>query len=162
MLLDQVVQTSARVAATSSRTAKVAALAESLAAASADELEIVAHYLSGSLRQRRTGVGWRSLLSRPEAADAPTLTLTEVDAAFGELAGLGGAGSQGARQASLAQLFGRATPAEQAFLSGLITGETRQGALAGLLLPAHDESLTVRATRSALARLDVDPSRLLH
>ncbi len=33
---------------------------------------------------------------------------------------------------------------------------------AGLLLPAHDESLTVRATRSALARLDVDPTRLLH
>ena len=143
MLLDQVVQTSARVAATSSRTAKVAALAESLAAASADELEIVAHYLSGSLRQRRTGVGWRSLLSRPEAADAPTLTLTEVDAAFGELAGLGGAGSQGARQASLAQLFGRATPAEQAFLSGLITGETRQGALVGLLLPAIASAFAV-------------------
>ena len=32
---------------------------------------------------------------------------------------------------------------------------------AGLLLPAQDESLSVRATRSALAKLDVDPSRLL-
>jgi hypothetical protein len=32
---------------------------------------------------------------------------------------------------------------------------------AGLLLPAQDESLTVRATRSALAKLDVDVSRLL-
>lgn len=32
---------------------------------------------------------------------------------------------------------------------------------AGLLLPAQDESLTVRATRSALAKLDVDASRLL-
>ncbi|MBK9134802.1 MAG: DUF1631 family protein [Betaproteobacteria bacterium] len=33
---------------------------------------------------------------------------------------------------------------------------------AGLIVPAQDESLTVRATRSALAKLDVDVSRLLH
>ncbi|MFY7865626.1 DUF1631 family protein [Roseateles sp.] len=32
---------------------------------------------------------------------------------------------------------------------------------AGLLLPAQDESLTVKATRNALAKLDVDPGRLL-
>ena len=31
---------------------------------------------------------------------------------------------------------------------------------AGLLVPAQDEALTVRATRSALAKLDVDPGRL--
>ena len=33
---------------------------------------------------------------------------------------------------------------------------------AGLLLPAQDESLTVRATRNALAKLDADPARLLN
>ncbi len=33
---------------------------------------------------------------------------------------------------------------------------------AGLLLPAQDEALTVRATRTALAKLDVDPARLLN
>ncbi len=33
---------------------------------------------------------------------------------------------------------------------------------AGLLVPAQEESLTVRATRSALAKLDVDPARLLN
>lgn len=33
---------------------------------------------------------------------------------------------------------------------------------AGLLLPAQDETLTVRATRNALAKLDVDPTRLLN
>ena len=32
---------------------------------------------------------------------------------------------------------------------------------AGLLVPAQDESLTVRATRDALAKLDADPKRLL-
>ena len=33
---------------------------------------------------------------------------------------------------------------------------------AGLLVPAQDEALTVRATRSALAKLDADPERLLN
>jgi hypothetical protein len=33
---------------------------------------------------------------------------------------------------------------------------------AGLLVPAQDETLTVRATRSAMEKLDVDPSRLLN
>jgi hypothetical protein len=33
---------------------------------------------------------------------------------------------------------------------------------AGLLVPAQDESLTVRATRDALEKLNVDPSRLLN
>ncbi len=33
---------------------------------------------------------------------------------------------------------------------------------AGLLVPAQDESLTTRATRNALAKLDVDPGRLLN
>ncbi|HRA07588.1 MAG TPA: ATP-dependent DNA ligase [Propionicimonas sp.] len=136
MLLNQVVQASTRVAATGSRTAKVAVLAETLAAAVPDELEIIAHYLSGSLRQRRTGVGWRSLVARPEAAGEPTLSIAEVDAAFAELAELAGAGSQGSRMMLLADLLGRATAAEQAFLSGLITGETRQGALEGVLLSA--------------------------
>ena len=32
---------------------------------------------------------------------------------------------------------------------------------AGLLVPAQDEALTVKATRNALAKLDVDPTRLL-
>ena len=32
---------------------------------------------------------------------------------------------------------------------------------AGLLVPAQDEALTVKATRTAMAKLDGDPSRLL-
>jgi hypothetical protein len=32
---------------------------------------------------------------------------------------------------------------------------------AGLLVPAQEESLTVAATRSALVKIDADPSRLL-
>ena len=136
MLFNEVVETSARVAATGSRSAKVAALAGALAASEGAELEIVASHLSGSLRQRRTGVGWRSLMSRGAPAAEPTLTVSAVDAALEELSMLAGSGSQGARQQLLAELMGRATEAEQAFLAGLLTGETRQGALEGLMLPA--------------------------
>ena len=47
---------------------------------------------------------------------------------------------------------------------GILFQQSRLAAFlqAGLLVPAQDESLTVRATRSALAKLDVDPSRLLN
>ncbi|MEO8152599.1 MAG: DUF1631 family protein [Rhizobacter sp.] len=47
---------------------------------------------------------------------------------------------------------------------GILFQQNRLAAFlqAGLLVPAQDESLTVRATRSALAKLDVDPTRLLN
>jgi DNA ligase-1 len=143
MLFSEVVDTSGRVAATGSRTAKVAALAATLAAADAAELEIVASFLSGSLRQRRTGIGWRSVTARPEPAATPTLTASAVDAAFAELSRLSGTGSQTARQQLLSELMGRATAAEQAFLAGLITGETRQGALEGAMLTAIAQAFGV-------------------
>ena len=82
MLLADLVATSARVAATRSRLAKVSALVEALNAAEQSEIEIVTSYLSGSLRQRRTGVGWRSARASVPPAAQPTLTVTEVDEAF--------------------------------------------------------------------------------
>ncbi len=46
---------------------------------------------------------------------------------------------------------------------GILFQQNRLAAFlqAGLLVPAQEESLTVRATRSAMAKLDSDPSRLL-
>ena len=136
MLLAELVTTSAAVAATRSRLAKVAALAETLTRAAPDEVEIVTSYLSGSLLQRRTGVGWRSARATVAPAEKPSLTVTEVDAAFAELAELSGPGSQTARKARLDDLMGRATADEQRWLAGLITGETRQGALDGIMVDA--------------------------
>ena len=136
MLLADLAATSAEVSATRSRLAKVASLAAALRRATATEASVVGHYLSGSLRQRRTGVGWRSLTSLPAPADAPSLTVLEVDQAFERMAGLGGAGSQGARARLLDDLMARATADEQRYLAGLIAGEVRQGALDGLLLDA--------------------------
>ncbi|MGM9513378.1 DUF1631 family protein [Roseateles sp. DB2] len=46
---------------------------------------------------------------------------------------------------------------------GVLFQQSRLAAFlqAGLLLPAQDEALTVKATRNALAKLDADPERLL-
>ncbi len=69
MLLDELVRTSAAVAGTSARTAKIAALAECLAALRTDEIPIAVAYLSGTLPHAPIGVGWAALreLQRPVA-----------------------------------------------------------------------------------------------
>lgn len=136
MQLTDLVATSRAVAATRSRKAKVAAIAILLGSAAPEELEIVTAYVGGALRQRRTGVGWRGLGSLPDPADSPSLTVTEVDAAFDSIAALAGGGSQAARAAAVVDLFARATADEQAWLRGVVTGEVRQGALDALVQEA--------------------------
>lgn len=136
MLLADVVATSAVVAATRSRKAKVAALADLLRRAAdtgPDVVPVVTSYLAGVLRQRRTGLGWRSLQALPEPADRSTLEVTEVDAAFEHIAALAGAGSQVSRADATQSLFARATADEQRWLRGIVTGEVRQGALDSLV-----------------------------
>lgn len=115
--------------ATRSRNAKRDLIAEVLRDATPGDIEIVVSYLSGSLRQRRTGLGWKSLQTAPDPAREPSLTVSEVDAAFAALSELSGAGSTQARSAAANALFARATAAEQELLHGLISGELRQGAL---------------------------------
>ena len=129
MLLSRLTETWTALAATRSRLAKRDLLAAVLREAAADEVEVVVTYLAGSLRQRRTGVGWRTLSDPPPPAAAPELTVAEVDAAFAALAGLAGPGSAAARQQAVRELFGRATATEQDFLRGLVFGELRQGAM---------------------------------
>jgi DNA ligase 1 len=140
VLLQSLVETSREIAGTRSRTAKTGLVAAALRTAEPDEVETVVSYLSGELRQRRIGVGWRSLRDLPPPADAPSLSVVEVHGLFEEMAGLSGAGSQAARSALVARLFGRATGDEQRYLQGLATGELRQGALDGVMLAAVAEA----------------------
>ena len=65
MLLSRLAETRHALVATRSRNAKRDLIAAVLRDADADDVEIVVSYLSGSLRQRRTGVGWKSLQSVP-------------------------------------------------------------------------------------------------
>ncbi|MFC7405864.1 ATP-dependent DNA ligase [Georgenia alba] len=139
MLLADLVATHAALSATRSRLRKRELLAEALRSAAAGpppQVEIAASYLSGRPRQRRTGIGWRSLTDLPQPAGSATLTPGDVDAALERTAALAGAGSHAARASAVAELFAAATAAEQDYLRALIVGELRQGALDSLLLDA--------------------------
>jgi DNA ligase-1 len=97
---------------------------------------VVVAYLSGELRQRRTGVGWASLRELPVPAAEPSLTVAEVDDTLERVAAVSGTGSAAIRRELVQGLFRRATANEQALLRGLLTGELRQGALEGVMLDA--------------------------
>jgi DNA ligase 1 len=136
VLLDEVAGTSAAVAASSARLAKVERLAACLRRLAPDEVHPAVAFLSGDLRQRQIGVGWAALRDAPDPAPGPSLTVTEVDAAFERIGRLAGPGSQTERRRLVGELFGRATASEQRFLVGLLSGELRQGALEGVMVEA--------------------------
>ncbi|QTE30135.1 ATP-dependent DNA ligase [Pengzhenrongella sicca] len=144
-MLADLAATSAALAATRSRLAKRALLVELLRRTAPAEVPVVARYLAGELRQRRTGLGWRSLAALPAPAAEPTLEVLAVDAAFERMAQLAGPGSAAARSALAAELFAAATAPEQQLLRGLVTGELRQGSLDALLLDAVAEAAGVPA-----------------
>lgn len=153
MLLAEVVAASETVAATRSRTRKTAALAELIGRLTPEEVVPVIGMLVAAPPQGRLGVGW-STLSRirtdrkehPDQAPRPEtteLTVAEVDAVFTEVARAGGAGSGAQRLSLLSAVFDRATAAEQAFLSGVLMGEVRQGALESVLGDAVAAATTI-------------------
>src|ERR1700752_58208 len=126
MLLARIAGTSAEVAATSSRLAKTALLADCLGSARPDEVAIAVDYLSGELPQGTVGVGWAALRDRPPPAlPPPTLELLGVGEAAPRLRGIAGKGSQAASRAEVSALLARATEPEQRLLVGLFLGELR-------------------------------------
>ena len=137
MRLLDLVDASSVVARTSSRLEKVATLADLLRRLTPDEVPVAIAFLSGVPRQGRIGIG-ASLVrrsARPARADA-VLDLATVDETFHAVAAATGTGSTSERERLLAGLFASATAAEQDFLTRLIFGELRQGALEGVLLEA--------------------------
>jgi len=137
MLLVDAVATSAALAATRSRTAKVDHLAALLGWAGRDELPVVVGFLSGEPRQGKVGVGYASVFAVDVAPAAePSLTVGEVDEAIDRIVAATGPGSQSTRGEILTSLLARATAAEQEFLRRLLVGELRQGALEGVMVEA--------------------------
>lgn len=147
------VETSQRVTATASRTAKQRALAACLLALQPEEIEIGVLYLAGETRQGRIGIGYAMLkdASAVPAAQAPSLTLTQVDQRLAEIQNIRGSGSSAQRARVLQELFSIATSAEQQFLVRLLIGELRQGALGGVMVDAiaMAANLPIAAVRRA-------------
>jgi DNA ligase-1 len=150
MLFADLAATSLAVGQTRSRTRKAEVLGEALRRLDADEVEAGVAYLSGQLRQRRTGVGWAALQELPEPAAEPSLQVGDVDRALEQIAALAGPGSQAARRDALDALFAQATAPEQGYLRLLIGGELRQGALGGVMTEAVAAATGI--PRAAVAR----------
>jgi len=147
------VDTSAVVAGSPGRKAKIGAIASLLARVPPDEVPIAVAFLSGDLTQRQIGVGYAALmdLSPPGQADTaatpvePVLTLTDTDTTFEAIGAMLGPGSQAQRRAALAGLIGRATESERQFLFRLIAGDLGQGALEGVMVEAVAQAADVPA-----------------
>jgi DNA ligase-1 len=143
-LLADVVAASGEVAATSARSAKVATLAALLRRLEPEEVAPATGFLAGVPRQGRVGVGYASLYSLEHGtADEPSLTVADLDAAIDAVQAVSGPGSGAARAAVLGDLLGRATEPEAAFVKRLLTGELRQGALAGVMVDAVAKAAAV-------------------
>lgn len=139
LLLNDIVATSEALAATSKRTRKLELLSALLQRASADEVGIAVAFLSGDVRQRKLNIGYAALRDATPgtSASAPILTLTDLDAAFEQIANVStGAGSTRERLRILGDVLQRATASEQHFIARLISGELRQGSQEGLMLDA--------------------------
>jgi DNA ligase-1 len=124
--------------ATAARLGKVRELASFLRALGAEDIDVAVHYLSGQLPQGRIGIGGalvRAVAGGLVPGDA-RLSIAEVNRALQSIAVDHGPGSAIRREQALRALFERATAAEQRFLTGLLLGELRQGALEGVMVDA--------------------------
>jgi ATP-dependent DNA ligase I len=161
VLLIDLVRTSAAVAGSPARGAKVAHIARLLETVPAAEIPVAVAFLSGELTQRQIGVGYAALVDLlgsaggaaadlPPAAE-PSLTLAQTDEVFAAIGALSGPGSQAGRRELLARLLSRATADERDFLVRLLGGDLGQGALAGVMTEAvaRAAGVTAAAVRRA-------------
>jgi DNA ligase-1 len=138
MLFERIVLTSAAIAATPGKKKKVDLIAGLLTQLAADEQAIAARHLSGEVGHK-LGVGYATVAElRGQIAPASTasLIIVEVERRLAAIAALGGAGSARGRKDQFGELLARATAAEQEFLSALVLGAIRQGALDALVVDA--------------------------
>jgi DNA ligase-1 len=164
VLLSELVEASADVAATSARSAKIERIAALLRRVPPGEVTMAVAFLSGELLQGQIGIGYAALGEMWRAADAvrasgeagggepgprdgpvPALTLTDTDAAFEAIGQVTGAGSQAERRRLLTALFARATEREREFLVRLLAGDLGQGALEGIMTDAVARAAAVPA-----------------
>ena len=163
MLLSEIVSTSAGVAATSGRRAKIDQIAELLARVPVDEVPIAVAFLSGDLTQRQIGVGYAALMGLPDSAPAwsrsparagtspgngasPARAAASAAAAAGsgEAAGSSGEATAGSGEASASA--DAAASAEAALANAVAAEEAHT-------TPASQASLTLTETDAAFEEI---------
>lgn len=145
--LAEIVAASEDVAATRSRKQKTERLAKLLGRLEPPEVRPTVGFICGELRQGKLGVGYRVLQQLPGPSDnvEATVTVGELDAIFQELSQLAGKGSNKRRDELLRGLFARLSPSERDFVTRLMLGELRQGALEALVLDALGQATKIAA-----------------
>jgi len=161
MLFAEVVATSRRIAETSSRLAKADALASLLGRLKPNEIEIVVAWLAGRTRQGKIGVGYRTIhAAAGSPAETASLEIDGVDSRITALAEVRGAGAERRRGELIRDLYSAATEQEQRFLTSLLVGELRQGALEGLMAEGVSKASGVplaEVRRAAMMAGDIAP-----
>lgn len=151
-------ETSRQVSKTTKRLEKADLLAKLLRQLRPEEIEIAVAFLSGRARQGRIGIGYGAVRDGASpAAQHSALELLEVDRAFDSIGLTQGTGN---RQELLRDLLSRATAPEQDFITRLLLGEIRQGALQGLMIDAIAKASGVplsRVRRAVMVEGDITP-----
>ncbi len=148
MLFADLVETSRRVAGTSRRLYKIELLSQFLRQLNPQEAEAAIGFLSGIIRQGRIGAGYALVKSLPSgSAIQSSLSIGDIDQAFTDFQQMRGTGSAKRKQELLQSVFERVTPEEHHFLSNLLMGEIRQGALEGIMVDALAKASGIEVSR---------------
>jgi DNA ligase-1 len=154
LFIKDFVQISEKVAATPKKKEKVSLLSNFFKEAKGKEISLSAFYLSGELPQGRMGIGWITLQEALKGVPflLEPLSLVDLDNYFDSVARERGPGSSARKVQILREAFSHAGEKERVFLTRLILGEIRQGALEGLILEAvaHATSLPLDLLQQSL------------
>lgn len=162
MTIAALAQVSCDIAGTRSRKKKVALIATLLGSLDPASKTVAACYLAGALPQGRIGIGpslvrtVRRGLEAPsaDAAQQPTgPTLIEVDALFTRVKAIAGRGAVARRTKCLSELLAPLSDTTRDFLSNLLVGGLRQGALEPLVVEALAVSLSLPIPAVRRARM---------
>jgi DNA ligase-1 len=137
MMLHELAAVSAALAATRSRSEKTRRLVHCLRSLAPDERETGVAWLAGVLPSGKLNLGPAAVYAaKTSPASAPTLTIGAAARELELLRAIAGKGAASGRAQALSNLFAAATALEQQFLTGLLLGELRQGALEGVMADA--------------------------
>ncbi len=141
---------SAELSATSSRNAKVDALASAIASLSPDEVPASVGFLSGEPRFGKVGVGYAKLsrLYALPTTREPKLSVLEVEERARDLGKL----SSALLDEGLRELFVDLVPEERSFLGRVMGEGLRQGSLEGVMLSAVAKTYATSTSEAEVRR----------
>jgi len=157
--IERLVQTWEALRATRSRLKKVDVVSSLLVDATTDDVPLIVSYLSGELPQGRIGLGYATVGAVDvKGAATAALVVRDLDATLSEIKATSGAGTKKAKEQLLTDLFSKATTGEQDFLSRLLLGGLRQGALEAMMADAIAQAAGIPAPlvrRAAMVTSDL-------